>query len=407
MSWQLNAIADEVNLKNRIRTYTDYYSQDGTLQGALDGIIKAKEQVEHDKKMIAYAKKKYKPILDIYNEMKSIEKKAYLYEYNYCPEYRDEYIRYRSLTRRLKKNYNKEVFEVAAFLKECDERTLYAKAQLNELSEEYREIKKYGLKSGEVVKSNEDLLDVIGYYKDKENEKINVFDTSSFFIASKDSDTIINVSKSFAATADGRVFEKYTLTAMDHDGNVIETLTNSDGRKGFYNELREFQQRHGMDSCKRFDNFDSARNCFSSLSVIKDSLNVNKEQGYGAKDYTYNKAQKEVKSFTSAINHVSDTHPMSFAVDIDNPNYVVASSYDNGSLKLEIFDSAGNSVEDVYIPSIKNKNSSGYSTIVKTQTDYGFSSDVYEYDNLADALDSIARSKEKYKYENHKEGNFK
>lgn len=74
MNWQLNKIANELNQFERIRSYVDYYSDSGTLQDALDGIISAKKQIEHDKKMVSYAKKKYRPIIKIYDEMKEIEK---------------------------------------------------------------------------------------------------------------------------------------------------------------------------------------------------------------------------------------------------------------------------------------------------------------------------------------------
>lgn len=148
MNWQLNKIANELNQFERIRSYVDYYSDSGTLQDALDGIISAKKQIEHDKKMVSYAKKKYRPIIKIYDEMKEIEKRAYLYEHQNVTEYRSEFEQYRKLTRRLKDNYGKEIFEVADFIAECDERLLYAHAQLNELSTQYRELKQYALQRG-------------------------------------------------------------------------------------------------------------------------------------------------------------------------------------------------------------------------------------------------------------------
>lgn len=91
MNWQLNKIANELNQFERIRSYVDYYSDSGTLQDALDGIISAKKQIEHDKKMVSYAKKKYRPIIKIYDEMKEIEKRAYLYEHQNVTEYRSEF----------------------------------------------------------------------------------------------------------------------------------------------------------------------------------------------------------------------------------------------------------------------------------------------------------------------------
>jgi hypothetical protein len=265
LSWQLNSIADDINTPNRIKTYTEFYSKDGTLQGALDGILEAKKQVAHDKKMIAYAKNKYKPIIDIYNEMKSIETRAFLYEYNKSPDYRNEFIKYRSLTRRLKKYYNKEVFEVSAFLQECDERTLYARAQLNELSAEYREIKRYGFKIGEFKMENNDLISVLEYYSNRDNERMGSFEANAFYITDSNANIMLKVVKS-AANEDGTLYEKYDIMVMDVNGNVVEELSNIGNKPDFGQKLNDLQEKYGLEDCHKFGSRNEAEKFCAKLA---------------------------------------------------------------------------------------------------------------------------------------------
>lgn len=58
LSWQLNKIADDLNSFERVHSYVQTYSDDGSVQGALDAIVEAKKSVAHDKNMIAYAMRK-------------------------------------------------------------------------------------------------------------------------------------------------------------------------------------------------------------------------------------------------------------------------------------------------------------------------------------------------------------
>lgn len=81
--------------------------------------------------------------MDIYQRMQKIERKSYLYEHEGRTEYRNEYEEYRELTRRLKKGYNKSVSDVAEFAEAYEQQYMLLNAQIQELSQEYRELKKY------------------------------------------------------------------------------------------------------------------------------------------------------------------------------------------------------------------------------------------------------------------------
>ena len=186
-NWQANRIVEELNMYNNVLQYKEFYSKDGTLQGTLDGILDAKKKITEEKKIIKQQKQKYKPILDIYEEMKKVEKKAYLYEHENRSEYRIEFETFRNLTRRLRNGYNKDIYEVANFVNECEERLLYASTQLEELSEEYREVRNYGLKRGEILKPEDTVLDAIDFYKTSSDNRLN----NSYLIVSTNNPSVL------------------------------------------------------------------------------------------------------------------------------------------------------------------------------------------------------------------------
>ena len=269
MNWQLNHIADQLNQQERINAYVRFYSRNGTLQGAMDGIIEAKKKVMEEKKIIASQKRKYKPILDIYSEMKEIQKKAYLYEHEGVADYRPEFEQYRILTRRLRDGYNKDITEVAAFLQECDERTMYAHAQLQELSEEYREIKRYSAKREGNIEGIGPLADLIGLYDSREREKIGIYKWDTFFIASKDSDVSVKVHRFAPTTPDGKTRQIYEIALIDKQGKTILKLDNRDGNKEFLQQIKSIKKQYGFTECKKFADEKLARDYGTDMKSAK------------------------------------------------------------------------------------------------------------------------------------------
>lgn len=376
MNWQLNNIANELNEEERIHDYIDYYSSDGTIQGAMDGIINAKKQIAHDKKMIVYAKKKYKPILKIFEEMLPIERKAYLYEHQHIEEFRPEFEQYRELTRRLKNGYNKEVFEVAGFLQECEERLIYAHAQLNELSNEYRELKNYGIRKGQIINSDNDFITTLGYFKKKSEERSGSFEADAFYISSFSSNVIIRVIKTPGVDAYGNMMEEYNLSVMNREGKVIEEIANTSANdRGFNDKLKELQRRYGLNDCRRFDSFYRAREYVGTDSSVPIS-NSGIEKG---------EMPEKGCSFTQAVNHISDLKPTCVIVDSYDSGFIAISSKEAEQLKIIIMDQKHDIKETLYVPLVKEKNVGGYMDIVKLQKKYGFSDNVIEFENLENA----------------------
>lgn len=378
LNWQLNSIADELNSFERIQEYVSFYSKDGTLQGALDGIIEAKKRVSHDKKMVTYAKRKYKPILEIYEKMKQIERRAWLYEHQNVQEFRTEFESYRDYTRRLRTAYNKDIFEVASFLQECDERLLYAHAQLNELSHEYREIKAYQKEKHFVTEEKRDLVGILNYYGQRKESRQGSFEADAFFIASSDAGTIVRVVKTPAVDEKGRTYEEYEIAAFNKNGSVIDILSNREDDFGFANQLKAFQKKYCLTDCREFQNFQNAKEYAASRNR-SDNVIVGTE------------TEHEV-SFTQAINHVNESKTMNVLVDIQAPSFIILSTLEKQQLKIIVLDRQHKIMETKFISMVKDKNSSGFKDIVEFQKKYGFSDHVKECSSISEA-DSVIKQK--------------
>ena len=381
-NWQLNNIANELNAFERVRSYVDYYSSTGTIQDALEQILEVKKQIAHDKKMVAYAKRKYKPIIAIYEEMKEIEKKSYLYEHQNITEYRFEYERYRDLTRRLKNNYGKEIFEVADFIAECDERLLYAHAQLNELSTQYRELKQYALKRGMIIDDKDNFENVLGLYKDK-NEPIEM---NSYYISSAGSNVVFKIIKTLGTDEHGLIFQMFNISVMDASGNIIENIGNKENTNHFADEIKQLTNKYGIASCKRFEQYSFAKDYSKSDLFVQHDEHT---------EVITNK----LFSFAQAVNHIYDDKTQNVIVDNVTPNYIAISSKNEDALKIEIINKFGQHQETANIPIVQEKNQAGYLKILDLQKKYGFSDKVIEFDDIKDAKKVIFDS-QKYKDSN-------
>lgn len=382
MSWQLNKIADDLNSFERVQRYVELYSDDGSIQGALDAILDAKKRVAHDKNMIAYAMRKYHPILKIYEEMKRLERKSYLYEYQNVAEYRGEFERYRELTRRLKNNYGKEIFEVADFMNECTERTLYARAQLNELSQQYRELKKYGLERGMFIDDRDNFQNVIGY-EWKADHSVAI-EMNSFYVAAINSDVVLKVTKSVGQDSDGKNYQAYSIAVIDTKGNIIDEINNHKDKEHFYDSMKKFQKRYGLTACKKFDQYYVAREYSKQTVDLEETQSRTIGTDLKNMEEKYPDLNTKV-SFPQAVNHVYEDRPLCVIADAKTPSYIALSSIKDDQLEIEVINKFGQYQEKILVPLVKNKDSYGYFHIVDLQKKYGFSDQVYEFETVESA----------------------
>lgn len=375
-NWQQNRIANSINSKNRIDTYIKHYSFDGSIEGAMSGIIAARKKVAHEKKMVSYAKQKYKPILDIYKQMQPIMKKAFLYEYENVEEYRSEYEKYRELTRRLKDGYNKDVFEVAFFLNECDETLLYAQAELKELSQEYFELKKYSQRNHLISSNSNSLLESVGFYDDYNEAGLINLGADSFYLSSLDSDVLVRVDKAPVKDKSGEFTQKYSVTVMDRFGVTIISIDNANGFYDFESKLEKLQNDYHLGHCRKFSNIQSAREHIRKSKVFKYD---------NAKEINSGESSDKMYSFAQAVNHVKNASHTNVVIDSLDPNYIAVSTVNNGLLKIVILNNHNKPIDSTDIPLVEKKNNDGYEELVRIQKKYGFSDKVLEFDSVDNA----------------------
>lgn len=382
MSWQLNDIANELNQRNRIHEYLNFYAKkSGTLEEAAEQILYAKKIISSDKKKIKEQIRQYKPILDIYKEMQKIEQKAYLYEHEKIDEFRPEYEKYRELTKRLKEGYNKNIYEVADFIKECEERFLYADGQLRELSEEYREIKKYAKEHGNNLSQKTSLSDQIGLFETKADAKRGLFEADSFFLVSRTSSVMLRVMKMPTVDEKGRTIEKVSLVLMSKHGEIIDQYDSTDGIPGGYDFLKGLEKEYGLIDPVRVKNASVAMEYLTSLNP-EDKIDP--------------KQMKRHYSFTQAINlqSVKDVDGIHIIMNSANPAYMAVLQSSEHMIVARIIDSNGNQCNEFVIPSLKDRSSSGFGTLSKMQREYGFSDEMISFENLDEARQYMEQGKQ-------------
>ena len=390
-NWQLNNIANELNQENRIREYMHYYSNAGTVQECLDNILETKKLIVKEKKELTNIKRKYKPILDIYKQMVEIEKKAYLYEHENVPEYKLDFEKYRELTKRLKDGYHKDVYEVADFLNEYNERILYATAMLNELSSQYREVRRYGLKYGLIIKDNHSLTDVVEFYSDKKDGYTGIFDAESFFIVSDDSEQILRITKTPTYDAKGRIVESYDIDVLTQSGNTIHSYEGIYGNKA--KKVLSFleEQCNFNNNCKKVQKF----------SMAKELVRQNSKPASSDKELHANLAQSENSidnslTYTEAINLKSAKEQEGYHVirNTEPNGYWMEVITSAAEIRLNVVNDSNEMLDFVIIPGVKSSTSEGFDKLMKLKDKYNFTDEMTAFDTIENA----------YKKDMHEQG---
>lgn len=391
-SWQANRIVEEINTYNNVLQYMENYSKDGTLQGTLDGILEAKEKIAAEKKIIRQQKRKYKPILDIYEEMKEVEKKAYLYEHENRSEYRVEFEIFRNLTRRLRDGYNKDIYEVANFVNECEERLLYASTQLEELSEEYREVRNYGIKRGEILNQQDTILDAIEYYKSPSNRNP-LFSNRSYLIVSVNNPSVLL--KVEEQNILGKKSENnkthYEITALDRYGEILEEYSTIDNAGKFVESVKAFERKYNFCSIRKVEDELQAE---EFLKAVDKKLNNETIESNETEAELVLDIHRQPLSFTQALNHVPTKGNMFMIADSKYSRYVAMVLIEDKELTINIYDENHSFMEKQSIPVVKEKNKSGYDTIVNIKKKYGFSDKVITFDKVSDYKSYVTRGEQ-------------
>lgn len=386
-SWQMKEIADNLNMTVRANKYIKAYSQDGTVETALKCILELKKDCADEKKKLKKYIHSYKPVMDIYQRMQKIERKSYLYEHEGRTEYRNEYEEYRELTRRLKKGYNKSVSDVAEFAEAYEQQYMLLNAQIQELSQEYRELKKYAETRGYCVSQDRGLWETLGIDDMKNEIRKGVFDTGIQYLVSENNPNVmIRIVKNPYVDSQGRTQENISVSLLSRYGEVLEKHNLSDGTTELKKFVSKLETEYNLKNCESFKNITLAREysagCRNSngkmaTGELRATMAQSVEREYHRKTY----------SVTQAINllSVGEKTGVYVIANAENPSYMGIVFSDKTGIRLKVSDLEGVLQEEFTIPSFRNRNQSGYNTITALSQKYGFSDEMYAFDSLEEA----------------------
>lgn len=385
MNWQLNEISRDINRTIRIVEMVSYYSRGEGLQGAMQGILNAKKEVSAEKKKIQGLLRKNKPVIDIYKEMKAIQRKAYLYEYEGVTDYRLEFDKYRELSQRLREGYGKNVLEVSAFVKECEDSLLFAHSQLQELSNQYREIKRYAMTKGEYVPLKNTLYDIAEIQDTINYSKKMIYDANFFYVVSKTSDVILRFVRRPVVNERGNTEGLIEVTVMSKEGDTLEKIDNRSGNREFTTNIRDLEKKYNISSCHKYNDITQAQ---EFLYTNEKDIDVSHDEFVPDWHKDSNKDKEEkVYSFTQAINFksVSRKDGVHYILNAQNPMYMAVVLSRGKDIYLKIINRNGKMEEEIHLSSLQLRNQKGFFDIQKMQRKYGFSDEMYIFEDMDEA----------------------
>jgi len=252
-NWAIQKMSVELNSRAHVYDIVHHFSPvRNDVEEAKQAIIDMQKEIASEKKAIKQNLKKYKPISDLYEEIKKYEIRAYLYEFADCKEYKSEYEMYKNLCHRLEEHYGKKLEEVARFFEEQNNELLYAKAQSNELSQQYKTILRYEREAAK-EKTNDGLsfFDAVGHSLAVAQARDFGIYTSRLVMITADelSDVSVRVMTT-PGMVDGKATVVTTVTVLDKEGNEIEVFSSSElDRKAFNGRLNDVKYNYGFMKC--------------------------------------------------------------------------------------------------------------------------------------------------------------
>lgn len=251
-NWQMQRMADDLKQVGYVYKLVHHYSK-GTdsSKDAMKEIIDKRKQLGTERKELKQLQKRYKPITDIYEEMKKYMVRAYLYDAYGKTDYIADFMKYRELSKRLEVSFGKDVAEVADFVAETKDQIFYLKQQEQELSKQYVAIKKYA-ERGKVQNLADDysFFHAVGHsealYQAK-NYGIYASDLK-YITPEDDKNIVIRVITRPDMKEDNPSIT--TTIAVIKEGIIVKEISSKDmSEKRFSQEIYEIQDEHGIKRC--------------------------------------------------------------------------------------------------------------------------------------------------------------
>lgn len=252
-NWQIQKMTRELNETAYVYELVHYYSNGkDNVKAAEAEILARKQKLTEEMKALRENLKRNQPIISIYDELKEHMVRAYLFDVYGRTEYVADFIKYRELVERLEVSYGKTVEEVADFVADQRGQLAYAKAQVSELSAQYREILRF-IKEGRFVDKGHILsfFDAVGHKEAvRQAREYNIFTSEIRYITAKNVDDVIIRVMTMPETVDGKATVTTKIEVMDGKDKVIRTVESKEmDSKAFNKEIYELAEEYGLKEC--------------------------------------------------------------------------------------------------------------------------------------------------------------
>ena len=252
-NWQIQKMTRELNETAYVYELVHYYSNGkDNVKAAEAEILARKQKLTEEMKALRENLKRNQPIISIYDELKEYMVRAYLFDVYGRTEYVADFIKYRELVERLEVSYGKTVEEVADFVADQRGQLAYAKAQVSELSAQYREILRF-TKEGRFVDKGHILsfFDAVGHKEAvRQAREYNIFASEIRYITAKNVDDVIIRVMTMPETMDGKAIVTTKIEVMDGKDKVIRTVESKEmDSKAFNKEIYELAEEYGLKEC--------------------------------------------------------------------------------------------------------------------------------------------------------------
>ena len=252
-NWQIQKMTRELNETAYVYELVHYYSNGkDNVKAAEAEILARKKKLTEEMKALRENLKRNQPIISIYDELKEHMVRAYLFDVYGRTEYVADFIKYRELVERLEVSYGKTVEEVADFVADQRGQLAYAKAQVSELSAQYREILRFANEGRFVDKGHIlSFFDAVGHKEAvRQAREYNIFASEIRYITAKNVDDVIIRVMTMPETVDGKATVTTKIEVMDGKDKVIRTVESKEmDSKAFNKEIYELAEEYGLKEC--------------------------------------------------------------------------------------------------------------------------------------------------------------
>ena len=252
-NWQIQKMTRELNETAYVYELVHYYSNGkDNVKAAEAEILARKQKLTEEMKALRENLKRNQPIISIYDELKEYMVRAYLFDVYGRTEYVADFIKYRELVERLEVSYGKTVEEVADFVVDQRGQLAYAKAQVSELSAQYREILRFANEGRFVDKGHIlSFFDAVGHKEAvRQAREYNIFASEIRYITAKNVDDVIIRVMTMPETVDGKATVTTKIEVMDGKDKVIRTVESKEmDSKAFNKEIYELAEEYGLKEC--------------------------------------------------------------------------------------------------------------------------------------------------------------